>query len=438
MNPLIPAVIAILIAVNALYVAAEFAAVSVRRSRIQGLAESGNRLAGTLLPVVAEPARLDRYIAACQIGITLSSLVLGAYGQIALPGILAPRLEDLGVSGEAAARTSAAVIVLVGLTSLQVVLGELVPKSLALQFPTQVALYTVIPMRWSLVLFRPFIAVLNGSGLAILRLFGAAQGGHGHIHSPDEIELLIVQSGDGGVLEPDERLRLRRALRLGDRRAHEVMVPRRRIVAVDASDPPQEIERRISDSRYTRIPVYRDSVDNVIGMLHAKDLMLQILDEGNIGPIERLLRPMAVVPDSAPVYHVLSNMREARAHQAVVVDEFGGVAGLITLDDLLDEVLGDVDEGTEPSMASAEALANGCWRVQGAMRADDALQLANTEVPGSSDTIGGRVVESLGRLPEEGEVVVLGGIEILVEAIEHHSVSSLVLRPLSIRDAADE
>jgi len=200
--------IAVLIAANALYVAAEFAAVGVRRSRIRQLADEGNRFARMLAPALSDASTLDRYVAACQIGITLSSLVLGAYGQAALAPPFAELLGSWGQFHPAVAESAAAVVVLIGLTVLQVVLGELVPKSLALQYSTSTALYTVLPMRWSLALFAWFIAILNGSGLAILRMLGVPYGSHRHVHSPEEIDLLIAESRDGGLLEEDEHQRL--------------------------------------------------------------------------------------------------------------------------------------------------------------------------------------------------------------------------------------
>jgi len=205
-------IVAALIAVNAVYVAAEFAAVSVRRSRIQQLAADGNPLAQWLLPVIESPAQLDRYIAACQIGITLSSLVLGAYAQGTIAVWLQPLFTSWGGLQRVAAESTSAAVVLLILTVAQVIFAELVPKSLALQYPTQTALYTLIPMVPSLWVYRPFIKWLNGTGIMLLKMLGAPPQSHRHIHSPDEIELLIAESRDGGLLEPDEHRRLQRAL----------------------------------------------------------------------------------------------------------------------------------------------------------------------------------------------------------------------------------
>jgi putative hemolysin len=228
-------IVTALIAVNAVYVAAEFAAVSVRRSRIQQLVDEGNPLAKWLLPMIESPAARDRYISACQIGITLSSLVLGAYAQRTIAVWLMPAFARIGNLQEVAAQSVSTAVVLFVLTAGQVIFGELVPKLLALQYPTPAALYTLIPMVPSLWIYNPFIKWLNGTSLIFLRMVGASSQSHRHIHSPDEIELLIAESRDGGLLEPDEHRRLQKALRLNLRQARQLMVPRRRIAAIDIS-----------------------------------------------------------------------------------------------------------------------------------------------------------------------------------------------------------
>src|SRR5688572_13675188 len=248
-------VVIALILFNALYVAAEFAAVSVRKTRIQQLAADGNPLAAWLLPVLESPAELDRYIAACQIGITLSSLILGAYAQATIAVWLIPFFAELGGLQQVAAQSTSAVVVLLVLTVCQVVFAELVPKSLALQYPTPTALYTLIPMIGSLWIYRPFIKWLNGTGILLLRLLGSPQQSHRHIHSPEEIELLIADSRDGGLLEPDEHLRLQRALRLNLRQAKQLMVPRPKVSALDINTPLKDAIAAVAQSPYSRLPV---------------------------------------------------------------------------------------------------------------------------------------------------------------------------------------
>ena len=421
-------VVVLLIALTALYVAAEFAAVSVRRSRIRQRAEQGDAAARRLLPYVDDPVRLDRYIAASQIGITLTSLILGAYSQATLAGPLAGALRQWAGLGAGAARTTAAAVVLVALTALAMVLGELVPKSLALQYPTAVALWTVRPMRWSLTLFSWFIGALNGSGEAVLRLMGASHEGHRHIHSPEELDLLIAESRDGGMLEPDEHRRLRRALQLGIRPARHLMVPRREISAIDVAAPMEAVTAKVAESPYTRLPVYRGDIDHVVGILHTRDFFAHTL-EGPVLSLEPLLRRILEVPETITADLLLTRMREAKTHQALVLDEFGGVSGLVTLDDVLTEVMGAVGDELKSEEARPEVLPDGRVRLPGFLRLDEAEPWIGRYLEGESDTIGGRVTEALGHIPAVGERVEIEGVEVEVEAVTQHVVTSVVATP---------
>ena len=337
------AVIVFLILLTALYVAAEFAAVGARRSRLRRLAEDGHPLAARILPVVEDPRELDRYIAVSQIGITLSSLILGAYGQATLAPRLSPLLVRVGFEPPSAEST-AAILVLVILTILAMIIGELVPKSIALQDPTRTAIFTVVPMQWSLRLFSKSIGFLNGSGVLLLKLIGVQPTGHRHVHSPEEIELLIAESRDGGLLEPVEQVRLHRALRLGLRTARQLMVPRERLAMVDAATPFADVVHFVSDSPFSRLPVYRGDPENVVGILHTRDLAIRSVQPKPPASVTPLLRPMVRVVDSMPVDRLLAFMREKRSHQALVTNTAGGIVGLITLEDVLSELLGGVGD----------------------------------------------------------------------------------------------
>lgn len=418
-----------LIAFNAVYVAAEFAAVSVRRSRIQRLAADGNPLATWLLPVIESPAALDRYIAACQIGITLSSLVLGAYAQSTIAVQLEPIFAAWGGLQPVAAQSTSAVVVLLTLTVCQVIFAELVPKSLALQYPTQTALYTLIPMVPSLWVYRPFIKWLNGTGIVLLKMVGAPPQAHRHIHSPDEIELLIAESRDGGLLEPDEHRRLQRALRLNLRQAKQLMVPRRKISAIDIDTPLTEVMGLVADNPFSRLPVHRDSIDNVVGMLHTKDLVRWLVNGGSTGAtLASLLRPIATVHESVTADRVLRQLRERRTHQALVVDEFGGTAGLLTLEDVLSELLGDVGDEYKAGDPVVEPLPDGRIRVPGGMAVDDASAALKTTWETDATTVGGLVTAALGHLPAAGERVTVGEYEFEVERVVDRAVETVLAR----------
>jgi CBS domain containing-hemolysin-like protein len=423
-------VVAALILINALYVAAEFAAVSVRRSRLQQLAADGNTLAAWLLPVIESPAALDRYIAACQIGITLSSLVLGAYAQATIAVWLTPVFADLGGLQPVAARSTSAALVLLVLTVAQVVFAELVPKSLALQYPTRTSLYTFIPMLGSLWIYRPFIKWLNGTGLVLLRLIGASQGAHRHIHSPEEIELLIAESRDGGLLEPDEHRRLQRALRLNLRQARQLMVPRMRIAALDVNTPLEEAIATVVQSPFSRLPVYKDSLDNIVGIVHTKDLVRLLVGERRHRTLVSVIRPITSIHESVTADRVLLHLRERRSHHALVVDEFGGTAGMLTLEDVLSELIGSVGDEYKPADPMAETLPDGRIRLPGSMAVDDAAAMLRTAWDSDATTVGGLVTEALGHLPGAGEIAVAGEFEFTVERLDGRALQSVLARRL--------
>ena len=421
-------VVAALILINAVYVCAEFAAVSVRRSRIQQLAADGNPLAAWLLPLIETPAALDRYIAACQIGITLSSLVLGAYAQRTMAVWLSPLFAQWGGMQDIAAQSTSTAVVLLVLTIAQCILAELVPKSLALQYPTQSALYTLVPMVPSLWVYRPFIKWLNGTGLVLLRLLGSPSPTHRHLHSPDEIELLIAESRDGGFLEPDEHRRLQRALRLNLRQAKQLMVPRRRISGLDINTSLSEAIGVVAQSPFSRLPVYRNSIDNIVGMLHTKDLVRWRVSSEQNATLASLLRPIASVHESVTVDRVLRELRERHSHQALVVDEFGGTAGLLTLEDVLSELLGEVGDEFKSADLVAETLPDGRFRLPGVMAVDDAAVLLNTRWDTDATTVGGLVTAALGHLPSAGERATLDEYEFEVERVTDRALDSVLAR----------
>ncbi len=419
-------VIVLLILLTGLYVAAEFAAVSARRGRVRGLAADGNALAARLLPVLEDPRELDRYIAVSQVGITLSSLILGAYGQATLAPRISPWLERLMELEPATAQSTAAAVVLVGLTILAVVIGELVPKSLALQHPTDVALFTVLPMQWSMRVFSWSITLLNGSGILLLRLLRIPSTGHRHVHSPEEIALLIAESRDGGLLEPEEQVRLHRALRLGLRSARQLMVPRARLALIDIATPFDEVLTIVASSPFSRLPVYRGSADTIVGILHIKDVVTHFLQPGPQSVLS-LLRPIVRVPESMAADRLLTFLRERRSHQALVTDGDGAVVGLITLEDVVGELLGGVADEFKAAQLRPMRLSDGRLRLPGLMRLEQASPLIGRPWKGSEHTVAGHLLERLGRLPEPGEELVLDGVTIEIEGVEGGAVTSIIV-----------
>jgi magnesium and cobalt exporter, CNNM family len=419
-------VIALLILLTGFYVAAEFAAVSARRSRLRRLAEDGNALASRLLPVLEDPRALYRYIAASQVGITVSSLILGAYGQATLAHSLAPLLDRFGWLRPGTVESASIVVVLIFLTTLEVILGELVPKALALQSPTRTALFTVLPMQWSMRAFSWSITFINGSGVLLLRALRVPSTGHRHVHSPEEIALLIAESRDGGLLEPQEQVRLHRALRLGLRSARQLMVPRGRLAAIEAALPFEEVLRVVMSSPYSRLPVYRGSIDNIIGILHTKDVVMQYVKDAGLS-VASLLRPIVRVPDTMAADRLLAFLRERRSHQALVVDVNGIVVGLITLEDVVGELLGGVADEFKSVQARPIRLSDGRLRIPGSMRLAQAAPLVGSEWRDIDRPVGEKITVALGRTPEPGDELDLHGLHVEVEAVEGSAVVSVIV-----------
>ncbi len=422
------AVIIFLISVNALYVAAEFAAVGARRARVREQAEGGERLARQLLPILEDRAQLDRYIAACQIGITLSSIVVGFYGQAQLTPIVSPLLVALGLA-EGTAASTAAIGLLLGLTFGQVVLAELLPKSIAIRYPERIALAAMLPMRWSLVVLRPFIAVLNGSGLFLMRVMGLrTDPEHGHVHSPDELEMLFRESARGGLIDAGKREMLENVLHLEERVARQVMVPRNRLVVAPLGIPPAELLEKLADSPHTRFPIHNGGIDNVVGIVHLRDLYL-FVRENPEGDLKEILREVPLVPESTHLRDLWQTMSDWRSYVAVIFDEHGGTAGIVTVEDLVEEVVGEVrDEFDQEETDIIREDDSGRTR----MRGDLLVLVANSrlllDLPEEADTVGGLVLDRLGRLPQTGDEVAVGGTELRVEVVHDSSVEEVSVR----------
>jgi CBS domain containing-hemolysin-like protein len=428
-------VISLMISFNALYVAGEFASVSARKTRIIQLASGGSRLARILLPVLEDPHRLDNYIAASQVGITLSSIVLGIYGEQQIAPRLEPWLARLSlgggtsVLGHAAAAGIASTLVLLVLTTLQVVLGELVPKSLAIQYPERVALTTVLPMRWSAdILLKPLIAVLNGSGALILRLLRVSPGeGHTHVHSPEEIVILVKESHRAGLIDADERQFLQNVFRTSETKAGEIAVPRTRIVSAPSHATPSQVLKLAAESAYTRIPIYEGDPDHIIGYVHLRDLFQQ----HRLSPdadLTSMLRPLPYVPETLPIPRVWERLDEEQSYLAIVFDEYGGTSGLITREDIVEELFGELQDEFDDERAWITPAGEGRLVVRGDMPIVNLADLLEVDLPHEeAHTIGGLVMDRLGRVPQVGDTVEIEGISMRVDAVAHKSVTALCI-----------
>lgn len=424
------AIVALMIAINALYVAGEFAAVSARKTRITQEAEAGNRLAKLLLPIIEDHHKLDRYIAASQVGITLSSVVLGIYGQRQIAPLLEPVLMNLPIiDSQIAAAGVASILVLIVLTGLQVVLGELVPKSLALQYPERVALATTLPMRWSAdIVLRPLIVILNGSGTILLRLLGMQQeAGHKVVHSPEEIQYLIRQSHQGGLLDEDELQLLDNAFHVGELTVGDILIPRTRMTTADKSTPLPDL-LRLTAEEYTRVPIYEGDIDHIIGFVHIKDLFRLYLQNKTGDPL-KVMRKACFVPETADLNEVWRIMDAEKSYLAIVFDEYGGTVGMVTREDLIEEIFGEVqDEFDEDELPPIIPNADGTYTVRGDVAIVTVNSQLNLDLPTEhAHTISGIVLDELGRIPEAGDKVTIEGVRLVVKKVENRMVDTLIL-----------
>lgn len=439
---LVLATIALLISINALFVAAEFATVSARRTRISQMAGSGNRLARLLLPIVEDRQALDRFVAASQLGITASSLVLGAVGQNLITGLLVgplttllgylqPVLAGIGISAIGLAGPAATSIIAAGvlivLTILQVIFGELFPKSVAVQYPERVALATVVPVRWSVLILRPFIWLFNGSGNLVLRLLRVDMGSaRSHVHSPEEIEILVTESHEGGLLDDEEKQMLRNAFRLRDLTARQVMLHRTRIIAAPVESSVMELMNLALEAGHTRIPLYQDTIDNILGFVHVKDLFrLHVSGNQNLAEI---LREVVYVPETLPVVEVWETLGNKRQYIAIVFDEFGGTAGLLTFEDLIEEIFGELQDEFDDETALISLDAEGRIYLRGDLLVSDVNEYLNLNLPDVADTLSGLVLSEFGRPPKVGDEVTVGDTIIRVEVMADLGVSEVSLQ----------
>ncbi len=386
------------------------------------------------MPIIQDSKLLDRYVAACQLGITISSLVLGAYGQNVvathLVGPLAVLLERLGMDTAVAEPASVSISVtgvLLFLTFLQVIMGELFPKSVAVQYPETVALGVVMPIKWSLALFRPLIWLFNGSGMLILRLLGRSTESNQQAHSPEEIELLVTESHEVGLLDDRERQMLRNAFRLRDLTARQIMLHRTKLVAASVNSTVYDIICKAMESGLSRIPLYRESIDDVIGFVHVKDLFrLHVHEEDDI---QKIIRQVIYVPESLPAADVWDKLNQGHHYLAIVFDEYGGTSGIITFEDLIEEIFGELQDEFDDEMALIARDKEGRIYLRGDLLVSDVNEYLELDLPTeAADTLSGLVISKLGRAPEVGDTVTVGVTAIRIEAMEDLGVSELSIQ----------
>ena len=416
-------IVALLVLTNGFFVAAEFALVGVRRSRIDELSAHGD---GSAKVVQRALKNLDRYISATQLGITLASLALGYIGEPALASVIDGFFVLIGIEAPSAiAHSTAAVTVgFAIITFLHIVFGELAPKSVALAKPEEVSKVVVRPLILFSTLAYPGIWFLNGAANLVLRALGVhAPTERERVHSSDELRLLVMHSREFGALNEADTAMLAGVFDFHDKKARDVMRPRTDIVALSEDASEDEVWQTVRTERYSRYPVYRESLDDVVGVFLAKDLWLH--PDSKPFALKEYVRPAVYVPDNRPAERVLDDLRKRRAHLAVVLDEYAGTAGIVTLEDLIEEVIGDIND--EYDFATRYAVeSNGVLELAGSMSLVDVRSDYQLLIPeGDWNTLGGYVFGQLGRVARMGDCVHFPGGDLEVVAMEGRRVAAL-------------
>lgn len=432
------AVIVVLILLNGVFVAAEFAIVGVSRSRVERRARQGNRVARVVRRVLQDRQRQDRFIATAQLGITAASLGLGMYGEHAVAEWIAAGLHDWGWGWERwiAAHSMASVLAVTILTYFHVVIGEMVPKSLALQSPERTAFWVTPLMRTVQLSMYPLVIALDGFANMALRLFGIRRAlTEEHFRTPEEIAYIVRQSGKGGLLRRKSAEVVTELLDFGDLTAGEVMVPRVRVVGVPLGAGRAVLRDVLRQAPHTRYPVYEGTLDTIVGVVHVKEVLGLVGSDGTLS--RELLHPVPFIPMTAPMDQVLAVMRRAGPQMAVVMDEHGGTAGILTMEDLFEEVVGEISERPD-EVPELVLEAEGRARADGAVRVEEVgealgVVLEREEV----DTVSGLVLTLLGRPARVGDVVVYDHVRFEVVAVRGKGVSACVAT-LTEQDETDQ
>ena len=421
-------IIIFLLLSNGFFVASEFAMVKVRKTRIEQLVNEGNNTAKVAMEALKD---LDKFIAAVQLGVTISSIGLGWVGEGTLARIIEPIFNFLpGVSHTIATHTVSVSISFALITFLHVVIGELIPKSIALEYTEKTALFVAKPMQMITVVFNPFIWLLNGFGNSLLNMMHIPHSHKGSlVHSTEELDMLVKQSYKGGVLNETEKDMLHNVFKFSDLTAKQVMIPRTDMVCIPDDMTFEELNRLAAENQYTRYPVYSEDIDHIIGLIHVKDLYsLSINNEER--PIKSLLRDILLVPETITMDNLVLEFKKRKGQMAIVIDEFGGTSGLITLEDVLEEIFGEVqDEFDEEEEIEIKEIEPNKYMANAMMRLDEMAEFFGFDKDSIDDedvdTIGGLVVKLLGRIAQVNDTATLNNLTFIVKEIDGARITKL-------------
>ena len=426
------AVVLLLVVLNGLFSMTELAVVSSRKSKLQSRAERGDRGARAALKLAEEPTH---FLSAVQVGITLIGIAAGAYGQASIAGELTRIFNDafpaLGHWNQVISTT----LVIIFITYISVIIGELVPKRLALIFPEPIASKMAAPISTVATVLKPFVVVLTVSTSAILKVMGVKDRDGSDV-TQEEVETMIAEGTASGLIEPEEQEMIEEILRLGDRPIRVAMTPRHEVFWIALDDSEEQLRQEIRTCPYSRIVVARENdVDNPLGVVHKKDLLDSLLDNGEFN-VERLVQTPAFIPQSTSVLKALGIMKASRVHMAFLVDEYGAFEGVVTATDLLEMIAGDFDEGHDEEEAYIRQREDGSWMVDGQADIEelaDALGEDFGEAEGFH-TVAGLVLHQLSRVPDEGEILQLGRFEVEIIDMDDRRIDKLLFRQVIRRE----
>ncbi|HEY7829246.1 MAG TPA: hemolysin family protein [Solirubrobacteraceae bacterium] len=430
---------AVLIALNAFFVIAEYALIRSRRARLELMQEDGQRGAGLAL---GQLANINEYISAVQIGVTMTSIGIGALGAPALASLLSGALG--GALSEGVALVIAAVLAFAVITTAQLIAGEMVPKFYAIEHAETVARRVARPLQGFATLFHPFIVVLTAASSRILRVLGVDMSRQSVGGSQEELKRLIAESYAGGHLDPGEAGMLSGVFQLHEQEARQVMTPIPAVVTIDVSEDVEACLKLCVSSGHTRLVVTEEgNRDRVRGIVHASTLAQRLMEEGPKASIEAIVHEAPIVPETKPLDDLLADLQRQRTSMAVVVDEYGRVVGIVTIEDIIEEVVGEIVDETDPLAGEIRKLPGGEWLVRGHVAVTD-LADHGVMLPADSDaynSVGGFVFAQLGRLPRRGDTVTADGFSIRVESVRHNRIEAVRIRerrPVATRESETE
>ena len=416
----------VLVALNGFFVAAEFALVRVRESRITQLEQEGSARAGVVHGVLRD---LDSYLSVCQVGITMASLGLGWVGEPAVAHLIEPILGAVGITSERIVTIVSVALGFAVITYAHLVFGEQAPKYFSIQKAERVSLWISRPLNLFRLMFMPVVWLVNASTNFVLRPWGVRLGEEMEAHSEEELRIMISSSTASGVLDPEEREYLNNVFDFGDRVAREIMVPRPDIEALRSDSPLEELVDAAVFGRYTRYPVYDEDLDHVLGAVHVKDLLRTAKEEPERFDITTLIRECLVVPENKRIEEILREFQRRKLQMAIVIDEWGSVEGLITIEDVLEEIVGEIQDEFDEGEAAIEQIGEALFAVDGRIPITEVNEHFDLDLPHEDfDTIGGFILGALGRPPEVGDTVEADGATLNVKSVDGPRVSMLTLQ----------